>query len=269
MKLKLDDAGHVVVADGKPLYVHDDGKEVAFDAQATVATISRLNGEAKSHREAKEAFEARLKPFEGIEDADAARRALETVKNLESGDLVKAGKVEEIKAAAKRAAEEQVAAANKQFATELDATKKEAATLQGQLYDEKIGGSFSRSKFIAEKIAVPTDLLQAQFGRNFKVQDGKIVAHDAAGNPIYSRARPGEMADFDEAIETIVNGYAHKDMILKGTGSSGSGAKPSNGGGAGAKMVSRSEYEKMPVAQKMSVAADAAKGQVQIVDRPV
>lgn len=27
MKLKLDDQGHVVVQDGKPVYVHDDGKE--------------------------------------------------------------------------------------------------------------------------------------------------------------------------------------------------------------------------------------------------
>ena len=29
MKLKLDENGHVVVQDGKPVYVHDDGKEVA------------------------------------------------------------------------------------------------------------------------------------------------------------------------------------------------------------------------------------------------
>lgn len=32
MKLKLDENGYVVVQDGKPVYVHDDGKEVAFDA---------------------------------------------------------------------------------------------------------------------------------------------------------------------------------------------------------------------------------------------
>ncbi len=58
MKLKLDENGHVVVSDGKPVYVHDDGKEVAFDAVGTVATISRLNGEAKSHRERAEAAES-------------------------------------------------------------------------------------------------------------------------------------------------------------------------------------------------------------------
>ena len=50
MKLKLDEQGHVVLQDGKPVYIHDDGKEVAFDAPATVATITRLNGEAKVQR---------------------------------------------------------------------------------------------------------------------------------------------------------------------------------------------------------------------------
>ena len=67
MKLKLDENGHVVVQDGKPVYVHDDGKEVAFDALQTVATITRLNGEAKTHREAKEQFEAQAKAFEGLD----------------------------------------------------------------------------------------------------------------------------------------------------------------------------------------------------------
>jgi uncharacterized protein with von Willebrand factor type A (vWA) domain len=31
MKLKLDEAGHVVVSDGKPVYLADDGKEIVFD----------------------------------------------------------------------------------------------------------------------------------------------------------------------------------------------------------------------------------------------
>ena len=30
MKLKLDAAGHVVVQDDKPVYIADDGKDVAF-----------------------------------------------------------------------------------------------------------------------------------------------------------------------------------------------------------------------------------------------
>ena len=57
MKLKFDEQGHVVVQDGKPVYVHDDGKEVPFDAPQALAKIGSLNAEAKQHREAKDAAE--------------------------------------------------------------------------------------------------------------------------------------------------------------------------------------------------------------------
>lgn len=84
MKLKLDENGHVVVSDGKPVYINDEGKEIAFDVAGTVATISRLNGEAKSHRERAETAEGALKAFEGIQDPKAALQALETIKNLDA-----------------------------------------------------------------------------------------------------------------------------------------------------------------------------------------
>ena len=76
MKLKLDENGHVVVSDGKPVYINDEGKEIAFDVAGTVATISRLNGEAKSHRERAETAEGALKAFEGIQDPKAALQSL-------------------------------------------------------------------------------------------------------------------------------------------------------------------------------------------------
>lgn len=40
MKLKLDENGTVVLADGKPVYVHDDGKDVPFDAAGAVRSVS-------------------------------------------------------------------------------------------------------------------------------------------------------------------------------------------------------------------------------------
>lgn len=75
MKLKLDENSHVAVSDGKPVYVHDDGKEIPFDAPAAMQKISGLNAEAKQHCEAKGTAEAKLKAFDGIEDAAAALKA--------------------------------------------------------------------------------------------------------------------------------------------------------------------------------------------------
>jgi len=222
MKLKLDENGHVVVQDGKPVYVHDDGKEVAFDAAATVQTISRLNGEAKSHRERAEAAEKAAKAFEGIEDPAAAKKALETVANLDSKKLIDAGEVEKVKAEISKA-----------FQSQLDEANGKVQTYEQQLYAEKIGGSFARSKLIAEKLAVPADMVQATFGAAFKIEEGRVVAYDAHGQKIFSRARPGEIADFDEALETLVEAYPHKEHILKASGANGGGAGGNGGGGGG------------------------------------
>lgn len=252
MKLKLDDAGHVVVSDGKPVYVHDDGREIAFDAPGTVATISRLNGEAKSHREAKEAAEAKLKGFEGIGDPESARQAIETVKNLGDGQLVQAGKVDEIKAAAVKAYEEQAKAAAKAHADEMARKTAELEAITGRYHGEKIAGLFSGSKFIGEKIAVPADMIKAAFGAQFKVEgDGKVVAYDQSGNKIYSLAKPGEVADFDEALEMMVGAYPFRDQILKASGASGGGARPSSGA-PGAKTMTRSAFDALDPATRMA-----------------
>lgn len=251
MKLKLDDAGHAVVQDGKPVYVHDDGKEVPFDVVATVNTISRLNGEAKGHREAKEAAEAKLKTFEGIEDAEAAKKALDTLKNIDEGKLIQAGKVEEIKAAAKKAAEEQVAAANKAAAERAEAAERKAADIEQRYNGEKVAGAFRGSKYATEKLAIPADFVQARFGGNFKVEDGKLVGYGSDGNKLFSRAKPGEIADFDEALEMLVDQYPQREHILKGTGSKGDGARSSNGTGTGGdKKITRREFEALPPATK-------------------
>ncbi len=75
MKLKLDENGHVVVSDGKPVYVHDDGKEIPFDAPAAMQKISGLNAEAKQYREAQGTAEAQQKAFDAMAGAAAALKA--------------------------------------------------------------------------------------------------------------------------------------------------------------------------------------------------
>jgi len=246
MKLKLDEEGHVVVEDGKPVYIHDDGKELAFDAASTVTTISRLNGEAKGHREAKEAAEAKLKEFEGIEDPKAAKDALGKLAALKDKDLVDAGKVEEIRAAAIKAKDD-----------EYKPVVEERDKLRSELNDTVIGGAFDRSKFIEEKVAVPRHLLRSTYGQNFKREDGKLVGYDANGNKIYSRAKPGEVAEFDEAIELLINADPYKDQMLKGSGGSGSGAKNGNGSGDnGAKTMPREQFLKLPPAEQAAKVKD-------------
>jgi hypothetical protein len=93
---------------------------------------------------------------------------------------------------------------------------------------------FETSKFVADRLTVPVDVALAAFGPSFKVEDGKFVAHDQHGMKLYSYTRPGEAADFDEAMERLVSQYPEKEKILRPAGDSGSKPQPSGAGGGGA-----------------------------------
>ncbi|MDE2302445.1 MAG: hypothetical protein KGK11_07770 [Sphingomonadales bacterium] len=254
MKLKLDDEGRPALLDGRPVYMHDDGREVAFDAPGTVATIGRLNAEARAQRERAEAAEARLKGFAGIDDPQAARVALAAVKRIDAKELVEAGEIAKAKAEAARAAE----AHYLPLVEERDA-------LQRQLAEARIGGAFARSRYIAEKLALPPDIVEARFGRHFAIEDGEVVAKDTAGNRIASAANSSAPADFDEALAAIVQAYPHRDAILKGSGASGSGAPGAGHRGHG-RQLSRAQFVALSPAGQAAVAREAAAGKALIID---
>lgn len=237
MKLKtilIEGVSYAVLdAAGLPVYVHDDGKEVGFDAPSANSRITALNAESAGRRTELAEAQTQLKKFEGIDDPEKAKTAIATVANLAAGDLVQAGKVEEIKAAAIQATKEQFEAKVTALTTQVGELTAERDGLNASLNQTLVGGSFARSKYIEDKAAVPSDVIEAMFGGNFKVEDGKPVGYDAAGNKIYSRTKPGEVADFEEAIETLVGAYPRKEFILKGTGASGTGAQPGTGGVGG------------------------------------
>ncbi|MEN7527015.1 DUF6651 domain-containing protein [Cupriavidus sp. DL-D2] len=253
MPFKHDDAGNIVLQEvnGKklPVFIGTDGKEAPFDGDSTIATISRLNGEAMGHRQRAETAESTLKTFEGITDPAAALKALTTVKNLDEKNLIAAGDRDKAVSEAVRSVEEKYAP-----------VAKRAKDLEGQLNSHLIGSAFNRSKFIAEKFAAEgpagVEIAQALFANRFQVKDGKVFATDAAGKEIFSRTRHGELADPDEAIEILVDAYPHKAHILKGSGASGGGAQGGGGGGGGKRTISRAQYNAMKPADQAAAARD-------------
>jgi hypothetical protein len=245
MKLKTDENGNVVVQDGKPVYVHDDGKEVPFDAPGAVAKISQLNGEAQGHRQAKEKAEAALKVFEGLDPA-AAREAIDKLGNIDAKKLIDAGEVEKVKAEI-----------SKGFQAQIDELTGKLSAKTGETSDLRREYAFTSSKFVADKIAIPVPFLQKTYGSSFKEEDNRLVGYDANGQKIYSRANPGELASFDEALEILISADPYKDHILKGTVSPGGGAPQGGGGSGGSKTISRAEFNKLsPDAQRSKVTTD-------------
>jgi hypothetical protein len=256
MKIKLDADGHPVLDDGKVVYIADDGREFPIDGGHLYTRVRDLTVENTGHRAKFTEAEGKLKAFEGIEDPAAALAALQTVANLGSGELVAAGKIDEIRAAAKKAAEETIADAMKSTKGQLSEALTQRDTAVSALYDERIGGAFDRSPFIKEKVAVPTDMLRAAFGPHFKSEDGKTVARDANNSIIYSRANPGEVAGFEEAIEQLINAYPNRDNILKGIVKEGGGAQSQNQGPGGVKTMPRSMFDRLDPTERSAKMKD-------------
>jgi len=235
MPFKYDSTGAVVLADhnGKklPVFINAKGEEAPFDADSTVDTIARLNREAQAHREGKEATEGKLKVFDGL-DPVKAREALETLAKLDAKKLIDAGEVDRVKAEIANG-----------FTTQLSEMKTANEALQDRIYNMTIGGAFAGSELIKTKFAIPVDFVRARFGENFGIENDRVYGVDASGNKIYSKTKLGELADFDEALEFLVNAHPQKDVLLKGTGASGTGSQQSGQGAGGRRTVPRAIWQ--------------------------
>lgn len=238
MKLKTDASGNAVLQDGKPVYVADDGKELALDAAALYTQVRTLTTEASAKRKALTEAESKLAQFEGIEDPKAAREALETVKGLDGKTRAEVEKVRS-----------EVA---KSFEPKISGLEKENAELRQSLHKELIGGGVARSAFLG-KSAYPADHLLAIFGQQLSVENGVVTGKRKDGTPIYSRSNPGQLAGIDEALEVIVDESPHRDHILKATQKPGSGATPGAGGaGGGRKTMTRAQFEQLTPAERVT-----------------
>lgn len=256
MKLKtveIEGTTYGVLVDGQPVFIETDGKENPYDVPGMHTSIGRLNNEAKTHREAKEAAELALKPFKGI-DAAEATKALGIVSNLDEGKLVAAADVERAKEEAKRGLTEQLTAAK-------TATEK----LLAGIASDKISLAFAGSEFVKTQLNILPDMAQATFGANYKFENDRITPLDAKGNPIYSKSNPGDVASFEESIAILVDVYPGRDRIMKGSGHSGSGEGELDVQD-GKRTIKREAFDKLPIGEQSTMAEAAAKKELRIVD---
>jgi len=242
--LKLDETtGSPVLLDGRPVYRDEAaGSEVAFDVQQLHDKILTLNKECKTHRTAAEAASARLSAlsakFEGIEDLDAwieeATKAVDTVKALDSDALLDANKVARLKTEMTEAFTVKESKAKQKHEAAVGELTGVVSRKDAQLRALLVSNRFATCPLFSGSDPVtllPADIAEAKFGQHFKVEekDGalQLVAYDQNRDVIMSRERPGEPADFDEAIKVMFDRYPDKDRLLRTT----SGGGTDSGGG--------------------------------------
>lgn len=237
---KLDKDGHIEMKDGNPVWIDANGGESTLSGD----TITRLNGEAKQLRIRAETAEAKAKEFEGI-DATAARKALDTIRNIDAKKLIDAGEVERVR--------NEIA---DQYKTQLSEKDKALNEANSTINTMRIDGIFSNSKFIQERVAMPQDFFQSTMRSHFKIgTDGKTIeAYDKSGNRIMSKARIGDYATPDEALEIIVDSHPQKDLILKANNHSGSGNNGNGGMRPGSRTIRRADFDKLSPAEQRDTA---------------
>ena len=229
MKLKLDDKGNAVIQDGNPVYIHDDGTEAAFDAKAAHVKIATLTREAAERRTKLQEAEAKLQSFAGIENPEAALKAMQFAASMDGKKVMDDEGIQKL-----------IQAALKPVQEKLTAAEKAAADKDGHIYKLEVSNKFQSSQFVKEKLLTPPDLLEAAFGKHFTIEGGKVIAKDASGNPIYSKINAGEPAGFDEAIQVLVDSHPSKDSLYRASGASGAGSHQSNNGGGNRQRVKSS-----------------------------
>jgi hypothetical protein len=252
---KMDGDKLALDGDGNPIYVNAAGQEQSVKGD----TISTLNAEAKNHRTAKEAAEAQLAKYKGPDgkpiDPEAAIKAIDTVSKIDAKTLIDAGEVDKVR--------DQIKAEYTAQLTEKDTALTQANTTIDNM---KIDGVFKGSQFLADRVAVPRDMVEAALRANFKIEDGKPRAYDRDGNPVMSKKTIGDYADPEEAIELLIDRHPQKDMILKAPDAKGTGNNGGGGGRGGGRTMSRDEFEKLGAVDAAAAGVAMGKGELTITD---
>lgn len=221
MKLKLDEDGHAVVKDGKPVY-EINGKDTPFDAPAARDKIKEQAEELDDLQKTSSAqtsdLEKEVKKWRALGSITEVRKAVKTVAGLGEQDIDAAQMPAELETL--RAERE---ALQEQLSDLTDKVKAKDSEIRGL----SIGNQFANSKWIRENMidafATNPSALEKIYGDNFKREDGKVIPYDNDGKPILTvdpDTNQARTATFDEAMSVLSDSSFRKPSGAKGSDTS-------------------------------------------------
>lgn len=253
-KLKIDDESKSPVfaepeKEGempKPIYLNPEGKEIALDPVGMYNKIIEMGKNEKELRGNKKRLESQLELFADIDDIsewkENADKAIETVKNFNDKDWMEAKKVEALKSDMKEAHDKKLAQVQESYQSKEVEFGETINKKDKQIRQLMVSAKFATHPLFSgsnPKTSLPPEIAETYFGKHFKVEekdDGslELMAYYDDGNPVYSHEKPGELANFHEAMYSIFDKSPFKDSLIKGKESgSGSGGGSNDGDGDG------------------------------------
>lgn len=224
----------------RPIYINPEGKEVPLDPVGMYDKIIEMGKNEKDFRGTVKRLEGQLELFTDIEDVpewvEKAKKAIKDVESFNDKDWMDVKKVDALKADMKEAHDKQLNQISDSYKLKEEEFEKTVSKKDKQIRQLMVTAKFAVHPLFAgknPKTSLPPEIAETYFGKHFEVEEKdngelELKAYYADGNPVYSHERPGELADFTEAMFNIFEKSPMKDQLLKGS-EGGSGA----GGGSG------------------------------------
>ena len=230
-KLKMNEQGHAVVVDGKPIYVDDEGKELPFCANEAWNKYHTLNEENKKRRMQAEELSAKLKAFEGF-DPEVIKRNAEIAEKFKEHEAIKNGEIEKLKNELVSTSEKKIKEWEQKYNQLNETARQREERLNNEINNSILDSMFSGSEYVKKNVEMPVRGLRALFANRFKVdpETRKVYAVDEEGNTLLSENKIGAVASFEEALELLIKRDPDRDRILKATGTAGGGMRQNGKG---------------------------------------
>ena len=265
--IELSEEGHPLVFDDQD----EEPTDFPLDAIHLYSKVPTLQAEAKRYRESRDKLQGKLGMLGedvDLEDLSAklkllqdygditpkkAKEAQELLNNLKDVDEKNVVEIEKVKAGVAESYESKIRDIDAQYEQKISSYTNNINRKDGAIRNLLIKGAFDRNEFIKERTVLTPDIAYDSFGKFFVVEEGdeglSVHAVDRSGEKIFSKAKPGEYAAPDEAIELIINDYPQKDNIIRTTsGGSNAGGNASGGHGNRQKMA---ELASMPAGERL------------------
>ena len=223
----------------KELY-RKDGEEFRLDVEGLVpkATLDEFRDNNVLLKKEKDDLTAKLKQFDGI-DVAKVKEMQETERKVKDGELVKAGKYEELLAS-------KIDPILKRHSEEREADKKDKERLATQLSKVMIDQELTK---IATAKGLRPEAIMDMLGRlrpEFSVVGDKVVSLDEQGG--MRRTDSGEPYSLDRSIEGLAKAAPHLFQPSTGGGTPPGGPKFA----PGTKTMVRAEFDKLDPTTKMT-----------------
>ena len=242
--VEVEGKKHIAMSErGFPIVMDDenDNKEIGLDAVHLYTKVPDLQNQLTQSKDKVTTLSAVAAHLDGIEDVpdflEKANKALELTANIDASKLIDAGKVEDIKLQAQENLQTKMDALQTNMTKEVKTRDDKIAGLDSTIFKLMVADRFNTSPFVKEGLSITSNMARKYFGDSFKIEvdsesgNRSVVGYYKDGAQIFSAERPGDLAEFDEALQLLVEKDPEKDNFLAGAGGSGSGAGEGGSGG--------------------------------------